>query len=171
MSLFRILLGAVCFSVSLTDLTAAPPEKWPRLPEQDGAVEIPVQEWPLRPGPRTVRVLVRYPGGTLASVRKDTGLMLTLHNWGGVDFAGTADPRELADRLNVVALGVNYLQSGQKEAIDGPEPYDFGYLQALDALRALAFVFHGLKSADRPFATGRTYCTGGSGGRNVTLMA
>ena len=37
----------------------------------------------------------------------------------------------------VVALCVNYLQSGRKEAINGQEPYDFGYLQALDALRAL----------------------------------
>jgi hypothetical protein len=36
-------------------------------------------------------------------------LMLTLHNWGGSDCAGTADPRALADRLNVVALCVNYL--------------------------------------------------------------
>src|SRR5438477_1394324 len=171
MSLFRIFLGAVCCSVCLADLQAAGPETWARLPKQDGTVEIPAQEWPLRPGPRTVRVLVCYPGGKLAGVRKDTGLMLTLHNWGGVDFAGTADPRALADRLNVVALGVNYLQSGKKEAIEGPEPYDFGYLQALDALRALSFVFHGLQSADRPFATERLYCTGGSGGGNVTLMA
>jgi len=52
MALFRIFLGAICCSVWLTDLQAAGPERWARLPEQDGAVEIPAQEWPLRPGPR-----------------------------------------------------------------------------------------------------------------------
>jgi dienelactone hydrolase len=145
-------------------------QDWPALPEADGAVEVPAQEWPLRLGARTVRVKVHYPGGKLASVNKDTGIMLTLHNWGGVDCVGTASPRELADRLNVIALCVNYLQSG-KESIDGPEPYDFGYFQSLDALRALYFAFNNLKSSKRPFADGRLYCTGGSGGGNVTLMA
>lgn len=167
----RYLLAVVGCLAWLPGLTAAEPRAWPRLPEQDGAVELPAQEWPLRPGPRTVRVLVRYPGGALARVTPGTGLMLSLHNWGGSDFAGTADPRELADRLNLVVLGVNYLQSGKQDAIDGPEPYDFGYLQALDALRALAWAFHGLRDAGRPFAAGRLYSTGGSGGGNVTLMA
>jgi len=145
--------------------------KLPALPGADAAVEIPAQEWPLRPGPRKIRVLIHYPGGKLRNVNKDTGLMLTLHNWGGTDCAGTANPRVLAEKLNVVALCVNYLQSGPKDSIEGPEPYDFGYLQALDALRALHYVFDGLRSSDTPFATGRIFCTGGSGGGNVTLMA
>ena len=144
---------------------------WPALPEKDGPVEIPAQEWPQRPGPRTVRVTVHYPKGTLASVGPKTGLMLTLHNWGGTDCVGTAAPRELASKLDVVALCVNYLQSGKADSIDGPEPYDFGYLQALDALRALYFLQDGLTKRGQPFASGRTYCTGGSGGGNVTLMA
>ncbi len=143
----------------------------PALPATDGAVQVPAQEWPLRPGPRSLRVLLHYPGGKLANVNKDTGIMLTLHNWGGVDCVGTANPRELADKLNVVAVCVNYLQSGAKDSIDGPEPYDFGYLQALDALRALYLIHDHLKSANRPFASGRIYCTGGSGGGNVALMA
>ena len=146
-------------------------EKSPGLPERDGAVEIAAQEWPRRPGPRTVRVLVHYPQGKLENVSAKTGLMLSLHNWGGTDFVGTANPRELANRLNLVVLGVNYLQSGAKESLDGPEPYDFGYLQTLDALRALHFAFDGLKTAGKPFAEGRVYCTGGSGGGNLTLMA
>ncbi len=144
---------------------------WPALPATDGPVEVPAQEWPLRPGPRTVRVLVHFPGGKLANVNRDTGIMLTLHNWGGVDCVGTANPRELANRLNVIALCVNYLQSGPKDSIEGPEPYDFGYLQALDALRALWFVRNDLKLHKRPFAEGRIFATGGSGGGNVTLMA
>ncbi len=146
-------------------------DAWPPLPDADGAVEIRVQEWPQRPGARNVRVLVHYPGGKRANVTKDTGIMLTLHNWGGVDCVGTANPKELANRLNVIALCVNYLQSGPKDSIEGPEPYDFGYLQALDSLRALYFVFHDMRAKGQPFAAGRVYCTGGSGGGNVTLMA
>lgn len=55
--------------------------------------------------------------------------MLTLHNWGGVDCVGTADPEVLANRLNVVAVCVNYVQSGREDAIDAREPYDCGYLR------------------------------------------
>ncbi|MCE9531092.1 MAG: alpha/beta fold hydrolase [Planctomycetes bacterium] len=171
MSRLLFVVGVLYLLTESAPLQAAEPEKWPVLPAQDAAIEIPVQEWPQRPGPRTARILVRYPGGKLSGVNKDTGLMLTLHNWGGTDFAGTANPAELVEKLNVVAIGVNYLQSGKKDSIDGPEPYDFGYLQALDSLRALAFVFNGFKAANKPFAAGRIYCTGGSGGGNVTLMA
>lgn len=161
----------------LVAITAVPPSGagaaealWPGLPVKDGIVEIPAQEWPMRPGPRSVRIKVHYPIGTLDSVGPSTGMMLTLHNWGGTDCVGTADPRELAAKLDVVALCVNYLQSGKADSIDGPEPYDFGYLQALDALRALNWLQDGLTKRGKPFAPGRTFCTGGSGG-NVTLMA
>ncbi len=146
-------------------------QDWPTLPGSNGAVEIPAQEWPRRPGPRRVRVSVHYPRRELMQVNEQTGLMLTLHNWGGTDCVGTADPRVLADELNVIAICVNYLQSGQQASITDPEPYDFGYLQALDALRALYFVFDGLQQAERPFHAGRIYATGGSGGGNVSLMA
>lgn len=146
-------------------------QDWPELPAMDAAVEIPVQEWPLRPGPRSARILIHYPGGALAQVSPQTGLMLTLHNWGGTDCAGTADPRQLAQRLDVIAVCVNYLQSGRQEGVDAAEPYDFGYLQALDALRALWYVRDQLKTRKIAFADDRIYCTGGSGGGNVTLMA
>lgn len=143
----------------------------PRLPDTDGAVEIPAQEWPLRPGPRTVRVRVHYPQGRLTAVGPRTGLFLTLHNWGGTDCVGTADPATLAARCDCVALCVNYLQSGPRDSIEGPEPYDFGWLQALDALRALHWVWQELRQQQIPFDDSRIYATGGSGGGNVALMA
>ena len=159
------LLALLTASASAAEIT------WPKLPERDGAIVIPAQEWPQHPGPREVRVLLHYPGGTRAGIGPRTGIMLTLHNWGGTDCVGTADPRTLARELNVVALCVNYLQSGKKESIDDPEPYDFGWLQGLDALRALWLVFNDIDTAKTPFARGRIFATGGSGGGNVTLMA
>lgn len=144
---------------------------WPEFPEKNATLPLPAQEWPQRPGPRTVRVKVFFPGGMRANVTADTGVMLSLHNWGGEDCIGTADPQTLANELNVVALCVNYLQSGRKDSIEAPEPYDFGYLQGLDALRALWFAIHGLDQARVPFSRGRIFATGGSGGGNVTLMS
>jgi predicted esterase len=140
----------------------------PALPEEDGQFEIDAQEWPLRPGPRTVTVYVHYPTTRLSGVNAQTGLFLSLHNWGGTKFAGAPDPGPLVKRYNVVAIGLDYLQSGP---VDGPEPYDFGYLQALDALRALHFVREALRNRGTPPAAGRIYATGGSGGGNVALMA
>ena len=146
-------------------------QSWPALPHSTGAVEIPAQEWPQKAGSRRVQIRVVYPRGALKNVNAETGVMLTLHNWGGEGCAGTANPNALADRLNVVAVCVNYLQSGRQAAIEGSEPYDFGYLQALDALRALWFVYHGMQERELPFDAGRIYCVGGSGGGNVTQMA
>ncbi len=164
-SAFRLFVALM-----LLGTTSLRADDWPALPTENAAVEIPAQEWPLRPGPRRVRVLVHFPGGKLANVGERTGLMLTLHNWGGTDCVGTASPTVLAEKLNVVTLCVNYLQSGPKDSIEGPEPYDFGYLQALDALRALWWLDHGLKTREIKFASGRVFATGGSGGGNVTLM-
>jgi predicted esterase len=117
-----------------------------------------------------VDISIHYPDGTIGSVTKKTGLMLTLHNWGGTFCAGTANPDALARRLDVVAICVNYLQSGRQASIEDPEPYDFGYLQGLDALRALWFVDDGLRQKELPFDSGRMFATGGSGGGNVTQM-
>ncbi|MCC7335672.1 MAG: DUF2920 family protein [Pirellulaceae bacterium] len=162
---------ACCLLLSLLCRTLTADDDWPQLPDQDGTVNLPAQEWPQKPGPRHVRVLIHYPQGNLAAINDQTGLMLSLHNWGGEDCVGTADPQTLANRLNVVAICVNYLQSGRQASIEDPEPYDFGYLQSLDALRALWFVGHRLQQAELPYDDGRLYCTGGSGGGNVTQMA
>ena len=163
--------GGCCLMMGLALLCvglAAHAQSWPDLPEKDGTVMLPAQEWPREPGARSVKVYVTYPGGALENVTAKTGLMLDLHNWGGTHWTGTADPVQLANRYNVAAVCVDYLQSGPGK----PEhpPYDFGYLQGLDALRALYFVWHGLELRGMPFANGRVYATGGSGGGNVTLM-
>lgn len=163
-----LICGACWLLLSLRVEVAA--GDWPVLPAADGAVEIPVQEWTQRPGPRTVRILIHFPGGAIENVTAGTGIMLTLHNWGGVDCVGTAAPQVLAKELDVIAVCVNYLQSGKADSIDGPEPYDCGYLQALDALRALWFVRDSLQDQRIPYADDRLFCTGGSGGGNVTLM-
>ncbi len=144
----------------------------PRLPETNGAVMIDAQEWPHKPGPRKVQVWVHYPErNRLSSVNSQTGIMLSLHNWGGSYNVGTADPNTLAQRYNVVAVCVDYLQSGAQASIRDPEPYDYGYLQALDVLRALHFVMSELKARNIPFDASRVFSTGGSGGGNVSLMA
>ena len=145
----------------------------PALPEAMGSISIPAQEWPLKPGPREIKVHIRYPaaGAKLAGVRPTTGIMLSLHNWGGTASGGSADVGVLSNQYNVVAIGVDYLQSGAQASIKDPEPYDFGYLQALDALRALHYIFDGLKQRDIAFDSTRIFTTGGSGGGNVSLMA
>ncbi|MCC6699235.1 MAG: DUF2920 family protein [Candidatus Hydrogenedentes bacterium] len=148
----------------------AHPPTIPPLPDTDGSIEIAAQEWPRQPGPRTVRVYVRYPSGTLPSVNSQTGLMLCLHNWGGTDIIGAPDPAVLTKRFNLVAISLDYLQSGKWNAGAGL-PYDHGYFQALDALRALYVVWDGLKARGIAVNTGRIYAIGGSGGGNVSLMA
>jgi len=146
------------------------PKGWPKLPASNGAVEIPAQIWPVRPVPRHVKVYIHYPFGRLEHVTAKTGLMLTLHNWGGTEAVGSADPKGLTERFDVVSIAVDFLQSGKHEAFEAEEPYDFGYLQALDALRALWYVQQGLKANRVLFHSGRIYATGGSAGGHVALM-
>lgn len=169
--MFRLAVMALVADCLLWNMPLIAEETWPTLPATNGTVQIPAQEWPLKPGPRQVAVIVHYPGGKLENITKRTGTMLSLHNWGGSGCVGTADPKQLAEKYDVVCLCVDYLQSGKKASIDDPEPYDFGYLQALDALRALYWLQQSLTMGKHEFATGRTYATGGSGGGNVTLMA
>ncbi|MEN6305083.1 MAG: DUF2920 family protein [Armatimonadia bacterium] len=129
--------------------------------------EFAAQEWPIKPGERKVRMFVQEPA---AGINRNTGLMLVLHNWGGVYNSGEYLKwcKTFADRYNVVAMSVNYLQSGQdwKAAL----PYDHGYLQAMDCLRALYTVQKQLKDKGIAFNERRVYSMGGSGGGNVTEM-
>ena len=143
---------------------------WPSLPGRNGEVEIPAQESP-RHGARKVRVYVFYPGGARSGVGRGTGLFLSLHNWGGTRATGAPDPETLAERYNVAAICVDYLQSGPSDAEKDRIPYDTGYWQALDALRALYFVYDGLRARGIAFDRRRFYAAGGSGGGNVSLMA
>lgn len=167
----RFLIGSLMVMGTVSLVRADAAEVWPEFPARNSTVEIPAQEWPFKPGPRRVAILLRFPTGSISGVNERTGIMLTLHNWGGTDCVGTANPEVLAERLNVVAICVNYLQSGPQASIHDPEPYDFGYLQALDALRALWFVWQGLRKESKPFDDRRVFATGGSGGGNVALMA
>ncbi len=171
MRLFRFWLVAA-FAVAASTASAVESAEsndvWPELPTSDAATDIPAQQSPYSSEPRTVTVYLTYPGGSLDHVNPETGLMLSLHNWGGTNATGTADPKFLASTYNVIAICVDYYQSGDA---DKSIPYDFGYLQTLDALRALFFVFDGLEKRDVPFAHGRIFAAGGSGGGNVALMA
>ncbi len=117
---------------------------------------------------RQVKMFVCEPA---VGITANTGLMLVLHNWGG----SYNSPeylkwcRTFADRYNVVAMSVNYLHSGAdwKQSL----PYDHGYLQAMDAIRALYTVWKRLKDQGVAFNEHRIYSMGGSGGGNVTQMA
>lgn len=140
-----------------------------QLPPTDGEIMVEAQEWPLKPGLRTVVAKVHYPMGTLKAVKKTTGMLATLHNWGGKGSEGTADPVVLANKLNVIAITVDYLQSGD-EAF-GPLPYDHGLYQAVDVLRVLHAAWSDLKRRKIKWDSKRIYAVGGSGGGNVALMA
>lgn len=139
----------------------------PLLPEVDGVVEIPAQP-AVKNEPRTVKVYVRYPRRQLSQVGAETGLMLSLHNWGGTAFVGAPQPEKLADPFNLVVVGVDYYQSGD---LNKQQPYDFGYYQAMDALRGLYHVYQGLVARGMNFDRTRIYGAGGSGGGYTIQMA
>ncbi len=165
----RLFLSLLVSFVIATPVAVAD-DVWPKLPEKNGAITIPAQEWYFEPGPRSVLVGIEYPGTTLASVNEQTGLMLSLHNWGGTGSAGAPHPRTMAYRLNVICITVDYLQSGPVSVDPNNGPYDFGYLQGLDALRALWTVYTQLDQAGVKFERRRIFAAGGSGGGNVSLM-
>ncbi|NLF17572.1 MAG: DUF2920 family protein [Lentisphaerae bacterium] len=151
---------AAAAAVTAATVPSPLPERW----------EFAAQEWPFRPGPRTVAVALAAPP---AGIGPNTGLMLCLHNWGGrydqPDYLTWC--RTFAERYNVIGISVNYLQSGGGEpTVPGEMPYDHGYLQAGDCLRALWHVRRRLTEAGIAFNPHRTYSMGGSGGGNVSLM-
>tara|TARA_R110002095_G_scaffold147250_6_gene127397 strand:+ start:791 stop:1882 length:1092 start_codon:yes stop_codon:yes gene_type:complete len=160
------ILTVFCLGLEITESRAA------ELPDRDGSVSIETQEWPFEPGPRSIKVYIYYPGNKLANVNAETGLMLNLHNWGGTNTSGAGNPAVLTKELNVIAISVDYLQSGpwKEQGETKGAPYDHGYLQAIDGLRALSFVYHALTEKKIPFNSKRIYSAGGSGGGNVTLM-
>ena len=141
-------------------------DKCPALPATNGSVILPAQKFPYFKGERTINVYIYYPKKTLSGVNATTGLFLTLHNWGGTKDYGAPAPTILADRYNTICIAVDYLQTGQQTA----EPYDFGYLQSMDALRAMQYVWAALEAKEIAFSKHRIYCCGGSGGGNITQM-
>ena len=135
--------------------------------EQDQ--EFVAQEWPFEPGERKVKMWIEEPP---AGINANTGLMLVLHNWGGI----YDEPhyvqwcRTFAERFNVVATSVNYLQSGDDWKLRRDRPYDHGYLQAMDCIGALYHVRGQLLQVGVEPNERRVYSMGGSGGGNVTQM-
>lgn len=127
------------------------------------------QEWSFAPGERVVRMWVQEPP---AGIGPNTGLMLVLHNWGGVYNAAQYVTwcRTFAERYNVIAASVNYLQSGDEWKKHRERPYDHGYLQAMDCIGALYHIRLRLQEQGVPFNERRVYAMGGSGGGNVTQM-
>lgn len=158
------------------NMGAAPPKSGIPLENSSQGVlqqdqEFAAQEWPFEPGPRQVKMWVEEPAKGIAA---NTGFMLVLHNWGGVYDAARYKVwcRTFADRYNVVAMSVNYLQSGPAwQRTRDRFPYDHGYLQAMDAIGALYTVRRQLRDKGVAFNEGRIYVMGGSGGGNVTQMA
>ena len=138
--------------------------------EQDQ--EFAAQAWPFEPGDRLAKMWLELPPD---GITPNTGLMLVLHNWGGVYNADRYVDwcRTFAARYNVCAVSVNYLQSGDPglRAHDAPlPPYDCGFLQAMDCIGALYHVRRQLGERGLPFNEHRVYAMGGSGGGNVTQM-
>lgn len=138
-----------------------------RVLQQDQQFE--AQEWEWEPGPRMVQMWVTEPPKGIGS---GTGLMLCLHNWGGVYddeiYRGWCDT--FSERYDVVAVSVNYLQSGDDWKLRRDRPYDHGYLQAMDCIGALYYVRRQIIEAGLSFDEHRIYAMGGSGGGNVTQM-
>ena len=135
--------------------------------EQDQQFE--AQEWEWEPGPRTVKMWMTEPPGGIGA---GTGLMLCLHNWGGIYdqeiYRGWCST--FAERYDVVGVSVNYLQSGDDWKLRRDRPYDHGYLQAMDCIGALYHVRRQMLDAGMPFDEHRIFSMGGSGGGNVTQM-
>ncbi|MFP4248054.1 MAG: alpha/beta hydrolase family protein [Armatimonadota bacterium] len=128
------------------------------------------QQWEHEPGERAVKMWIDEPA---AGIGEGTGLMLCLHNWGGVydepRYRGWC--RTFAERYDVITISVNYLQSGAEGKLDTRQhAYDFGYLQAMDCIGALYHVRNQLLDQGVVFDEHRVYSMGGSGGGNVTQM-
>ena len=109
---------------------------WPKLPEMSGKVELEVSDGADKPA-RKLAVHLVYSRNRLSTVTAKTGIMITLHNWGGNIWENTPNPNHLAENYDLLVIGVTYYQSGDKDT--DPEPYDFGYIQTMDALRALHY--------------------------------
>jgi predicted esterase len=165
-----VIYNTLCIGLlvgALTQRSAVAGEDAGDLPLTDGTLVVPAQ--PAVAGEaRAMALHIRYPGGKLANVKPTTGLMLFLHNWGGTGFGGAPQPDGVIASWDLIGIGVDYYQSGDtNKAI----PYDFGYVQSMDALRALWIVAGGLERKKIRFDKTRMYGAGGSGGGNVVQMA
>lgn len=140
------------------------------LPSENDTIEIETQASPYY-GERTIKLYIFYPNKELKNVNENTGVFLSLHNWGGKKATGAPKPNVLSERYNTIAICVDYLQSGIGSPPDDEHPYDLGYLQTIDVLRALYHVISELEKQKININKKRIYATGGSGGGGLSLMA
>lgn len=133
--------------------------------------DVPAQEWPFAQGERTVPIYIREPEGGISPT---TGIMIVLHGWGGDYLSASMMPwiDYYPEAYDVIAVSVQYLQSTKDWwPADRDIPYDHGYLQAVDAIRALGFVRERLQEMGAQYDDARLFIMGGSGGGNITQMA
>ncbi len=128
--------------------------------------EIEAQEFPLAPGLREIVYYTHFPD---AGCNRSTGIALFLHNWGGTYKMMIPWCERLCNAYNLIGVSVNYLQSGETPLYE-LLPYDHGYLQTMDCLRALYDLRKRLDARNIPYTKKRTYAAGGSGGGNLSLM-
>ncbi len=103
----------------------------------------------------------------------NTGVAVSLHNWGGVECENTAHAQLLADRFDVVASCPSYELATDLRLPVGA--YDLGLYQSVFALRELALVIEFVsnyksKHRIRHLGKRRIYAVGASGGGLVALM-
>ena len=125
------------------------------------------QEYPLEPGARQVLMYIKEPS---AGIGPNTGIILLSHNWGGTWELTKPWCDVICDKFNLIAVSVNYLQSGWKLAA-AKTPYDHGLLQACDLLRAVWHIRKALAEKGAVWNPRRCYAAGASGGGNVSQMA
>ncbi len=155
------------------------------LPAKDAKGLLAASEGAQPPGLYEIRLTLR-PSHVADAIAFNAGVRVGIDDLPAGEFAGQffARPHQpetrvvpavhaasgpLAKRYDVVAIGVDYLQSGDKPT--DPAPYDFGCFQACDVLRALYYVIRSFDDRKVAFDRTRIYATGGSGGGNVSLMA
>ena len=114
---------------------------------------------------RPVPMYVREPA---AGCNEHTGIMLLVHYWTGTFDMLFEACDDFCDRYNVVAVTVDYLQSGHDDQ-DGI-PYDLALIQTVDCLRAIYHVQNRLRAEGKPFDNRRLYVAGQSGGGIIALM-
>ncbi|HEX7010605.1 MAG TPA: prolyl oligopeptidase family serine peptidase [Phycisphaeraceae bacterium] len=104
-------------------------------------------------------------------VGPETGVMLFTHGWGGNRFQHEDKMVEVADRYNLIAMSVEYRQSGYDfDPVAGRgayRPYDASFLQVLDVLNGLRTLLRERPMIDRR----RLYHYGGSQGGHIALLS
>lgn len=106
-------------------------------------------------------------------INENTGVAVSLHNWGGTGCENTADGQSIADTFNCVVSCPSYELASDPELPAGA--YDLGLHQAIFALREFANLYEWLRKHKRErgiveSGLDRRFAVGASGGGLVALM-